>query len=39
MNPKLISILERIIARDSVLSSFDADNLPQSALAYVRSIT
>ena len=37
MNPKLISILERIIARDSVLSSFDADNLPQSALAYVRS--
>jgi len=36
MNSKLIPILERIIARDSVLSSFDADNLPQSALAYVR---
>lgn len=37
MNPKLISILSRIIARDSVLSSFEPDNLPQSALAYVRS--
>ena len=37
MNPKLIPILERIIARDSVLSSFQPDNLPQSALAYVRS--
>ena len=37
MNPKLISVLERIIARDTILSSFDADNLPQSALAYVRS--
>ena len=37
MNPKLIPILSRIIARDSVLSSFDANNLPQSALAYVRS--
>jgi hypothetical protein len=36
MNPKLIPILQRIIAHDSVLSSFDADNLPQSALAYVR---
>jgi hypothetical protein len=36
MNSKLIPILESIIARDSVLSSFDADNLPQSALAYVR---
>jgi hypothetical protein len=36
MNPKLIPILERIIARDSVLSSFHSDNLPQSALAYVR---
>jgi hypothetical protein len=36
MNPKLIPILERIIARDTVLSSFDAGNLPQSALAYVR---
>ena len=37
MNPKLIPILSRIIARDSVLSSFQPDNLPQSALAYVRS--
>jgi hypothetical protein len=36
MNPKLIPILERIIARDTILSSFHADNLPQSALAYVR---
>lgn len=36
MNPKLIPILQRIIARDSVLSSFDASNLPQSALAYAR---
>ena len=36
MNPKLIPILERIIARDTVLSSFDANNLPQSALAYIR---
>jgi hypothetical protein len=36
MNPKLIPILERIIARDTVLLSFHADNLPQSALAYVR---
>jgi hypothetical protein len=36
MNPKLIPILERIIARDSILSSFDANNLPQAALAYVR---
>ena len=36
MNPKLIPILERIIARDSVLSSFQPDNLPQSALSYVR---
>jgi hypothetical protein len=36
MNPKLIPILERIIARDTVLSSFHADRLPQSALAYIR---
>jgi len=36
MNPKLLPILERIIARDTVLLSFHADNLPQSALAYVR---
>lgn len=36
MNPKLISILQRIIARDSVLRAFETDNLPQSALYYVR---
>lgn len=36
MNPKLIPILQRIISRDSVLGAFEADNLPQSALAYVR---
>ena len=36
MNPKLIPILERIIARDTILQSFQPDNLPQSALAYVR---
>jgi hypothetical protein len=36
MNPKLIPILERIIARDTVLLSFHSDNLPQAALAYVR---
>jgi hypothetical protein len=36
MNPKLIPILERIICRDSVLSPFHADRLPQSALAYIR---
>ena len=36
MNPKLIPILQRIIARDSVLRAFDPDNLPQSALYYVR---
>ena len=37
MNPKLTPILSRIVARDLVLSSFQPDNLPQSALAYVRS--
>ena len=36
MNPKLLPILEKIIARDSVLSPFHADRLPQSALAYIR---
>jgi hypothetical protein len=36
MNPKLIPILERIIAREPILQSFHADNLPQSALAYIR---
>lgn len=36
MNPKLVPILQRIIARDVILQSFQPDNLPQSALAYVR---
>ena len=36
MNPKLIPILSRIVARDSVLSPFKPERLPQSALAYVR---
>ena len=36
MNPKLLPILERIIARETILLSFHADNLPQAALAYVR---
>jgi hypothetical protein len=36
MNPKLIPILEKLIARDAILSSFKPDNLPQSALAYIR---
>lgn len=36
MNPKLIQLLRRIIARDPVIRAFDADNLPQSVLAYVR---
>ena len=36
MNPKLIPVLERIIARDVILQSFKPDNLPQSALAYIR---
>ena len=36
MNPKLIPVLEKLIARDVILSSFDANNLPQSALAYIR---
>ena len=36
MNPKLIPILEKLIARDVILQSFKPDNLPQSALAYVR---
>ena len=38
MNPKLIPILERIIARDSVLSSFEPARLPLSARAYVRQL-
>lgn len=37
MNPKLVPILQRIIARDSVLNAFEPDNLPQSALTYIRS--
>ena len=36
MNPKLIPVLEKLIARDVILQSFQPDNLPQSALAYVR---
>ena len=36
MNPKLLPILQRIIARDSVIRAFEANNLPQSALFYVR---
>jgi len=36
MNPKLIPILEKLIARETILLSFHADNLPQAALAYVR---
>ena len=36
MNPKLIPILEKLIARDIILQSFRPDNLPQSALAYIR---
>jgi len=36
MNPKLIPILEKIIARETILLSFHADRLPQSALAYIR---
>jgi len=38
MNPKLIKLLRRIIARDPVIRAFDADNLPQSVLAYVRQV-
>ena len=36
MNPKLIPILEKLIARDIILQTFKPDNLPQSALAYIR---
>jgi hypothetical protein len=36
MNPKLIPILEKLISRDVILQSFKPDNLPQSALAYIR---
>jgi hypothetical protein len=36
MNPKLIPILERIIADDTVLSQFEPARLPLSARAYIR---
>lgn len=36
MNPKLIPVLEKLISRDVILQFFKPDNLPQSALAYVR---
>ena len=36
MNPKLIPILEKLISRDVILQSFQPDDLPQSALAYIR---
>lgn len=36
MNPKLIPVLKKLIARDIILQSFKPDNLPQSALAYIR---
>lgn len=36
MKTELISILEKLIARDVILQSFKPDNLPQSALAYIR---
>ena len=36
MNPKLIPVLEKLIARDVILQSFKPDSLPQSALAYIR---
>ena len=36
MNPKLLPVLEKLISRDVILQFFKPDNLPQSALAYVR---
>jgi hypothetical protein len=36
MNPKLILVLEKLISRDVILQFFKPDNLPQSALAYIR---
>jgi hypothetical protein len=36
MNPKLIPVLEKLISRDVILQFFKPDNLPQSALAYIR---
>ena len=36
MNPKLLPVLEKLISRDVILQFFKPDNLPQSALAYIR---
>ena len=36
MKTELIPVLEKLIARDIILQSFKPDNLPQSALAYIR---
>jgi len=36
MNPKLLPILEKLISCDVILQFFKPDNLPQSALAYIR---
>jgi hypothetical protein len=36
MKTELIPLLQRIIARDPVIRAFDAENPPQSVLAYVR---
>jgi hypothetical protein len=36
MNPKLIPVLEKLISRDVILQFFKPNNLPQSALAYIR---
>jgi hypothetical protein len=36
MKTELIPVLEKLIARDVILQSFKPDNLPQSALAYIR---
>ena len=36
MNPKLIPVLEKLISCDIILQFFKPDNLPQSALAYIR---
>jgi hypothetical protein len=36
MHPKLLPVLEKLISRDVILQFFKPDNLPQSALAYIR---
>jgi hypothetical protein len=36
MNPKLLPVLEKLISCDVILQFFKPDNLPQSALAYIR---